>query len=378
MKSENVEIARFSRKTNGKLERYLVAEGAVFDAQAVTDAVSEGIAKIENASSMEELKAIKTQYAGADSAMTQASKAIGALPKDQKKEAGKVMGKLRADFGRAYGTKEQQVKAEEEARALASETVDMTLPVNRKPLGARHPLPKLMEDVEDFFISMGWQISDGPEVETEWYDFDALNFGPDHPARQMQDTFYVKGNQAKDAAGFVGSNMVLRTQTSSDQVRGLLTRGVPLYIACPGRVFRTDELDATHTPVFHQVEALAVDKHLTMADLKGVLDKLAVAMFGPEAKTRLRPSYFPFTEPSAELDLWFPDKKGGAGWLEWGGCGMVNLNVLKSAGLDPEVYTGFAFGVGVERTLLLRHDINDMHDLVEGDVRFSEQFVMGE
>ena len=378
MKSENVEIARFSRKTNGKLERYLVAEGAVFDAQAVTDAVSEGIAKIENASSMEELKAIKTQYAGADSAMTQASKAIGALPKDQKKEAGKVMGKLCADFGRAYGTKEQQVKAEEEARALASETVDMTLPVNRKPLGARHPLPKLMEDVEDFFISMGWQISDGPEVETEWYDFDALNFGPDHPARQMQDTFYVKGNQAKDAAGFVGSNMVLRTQTSSDQVRGLITRGVPLYIACPGRVFRTDELDATHTPVFHQVEALAVDKHLTMADLKGVLDKLAVAMFGPEAKTRLRPSYFPFTEPSAELDLWFPDKKGGAGWLEWGGCGMVNPNVLKSAGLDPEVYTGFAFGVGVERTLLLRHDINDMHDLVEGDVRFSEQFVMGE
>lgn len=378
MKSENVEIARFSRKTNGKLERYLVAEGTVFDAQAVTDAVSEGIAKIENASSMEELKAIKTQYAGADSAMTQASKAIGALPKDQKKEAGKVMGKLRADFGRAYGTKEQQVKAEEEARALASETVDMTLPINRKPLGARHPLPKLMEDVEDFFISMGWQISDGPEVETEWYDFDALNFGPDHPARQMQDTFYVKGNQAKDAAGFVGSNMVLRTQTSSDQVRGLLTRGVPLYIACPGRVFRTDELDATHTPVFHQVEALAVDKHLTMADLKGVLDKLAVAMFGPEAKTRLRPSYFPFTEPSAELDLWFPDKKGGAGWLEWGGCGMVNPNVLKSAGLDPEVYTGFAFGVGVERTLLLRHDINDMHDLVEGDVRFSEQFVMGE
>ena len=245
-----------------------MAEGAVFDAQAVTDAVAEGIAKIENASSMEELKAIKTQYAGAESAMTQASKAIGALPKDQKKDAGKIMGKLRADFGRAFGTKEKQVKAEEEARELAAETVDMTLPVNRKPLGARHPLPKLMEDVEDFFISMGWQISDGPEVETEWYDFDALNFGPDHPARQMQDTFYVKGNQAKDAAGFVGSNMVLRTQTSSDQVRGLITRGVPLYIACPGRVFRTDELDATHTPVFHQVEALAVDKHLTMADLK--------------------------------------------------------------------------------------------------------------
>lgn len=351
-----------------------MAEGAVFDAQAVTDAVAEGIAKIENASSMEELKAIKTQYAGAESAMTQASKAIGALPKDQKKDAGKIMGKLRADFGRAYGTKEQQVKAEEEARALAAETVDMTLPVNRKPLGARHPLPKLMEDVEDFFISMGWQISDGPEVETEWYDFDALNFGPDHPARQMQDTFYVKGNQAKDAAGFVGSNMVLRTQTSSDQVRGLLTRGVPLYIACPGRVFRTDELDATHTPVFHQVEALAVDKHLTMSDLKGVLDKLAVAMFGPEAKTRLRPSYFPFTEPSAEVDMMFTSGPRKGKWLEISGSGEVHPNVVRNFGLDPERYIGFAFGSGLERLTMLRYGIDDLRLFFEGDLRFLKQF----
>ena len=340
----------------------------VFDADQVTAEVAEGIEKIQNASNLEELKAIKTTYAGADSAMTKASKAIGSLPADQKKEAGKLMGKLRADFGRAYGPKEGELKEAAEKAALAAETVDMTLLVSRKPLGARHPLPKLMEDVEDFFISMGWQISSGPEIEAEWYNFDSLNFGPDHPARQMQDTFYVKGNQAKDAAGFVGSNMVVRTQTSSDQVRALLTRGVPLYIASPGRVFRTDELDATHTPVFHQCEALAVDKHLTMADLKGVLDKLAVAMFGPEAKTRLRPSYFPFTEPSAELDLWFPDKKGGPGWLEWGGCGMVNPNVLKSAGIDPDVYTGFAFGVGMERTLLLRSDINDaMLNVADGD-----------
>ena len=351
-----------------------MAEGAVFDAQAVTDAVAEGIAKIENASTMEELKAIKTQYAGAESAMTQASKAIGALPKDQKKDAGKLMGKLRADFGRAFGTKEKQVKAEEEARELAAETVDMTLPVNRKPLGARHPLPKLMEDVEDFFISMGWQISDGPEVETEWYDFDALNFGPDHPARQMQDTFYVKGNQAKDAAGFVGSNMVLRTQTSSDQVRGLITRGVPLYIACPGRVFRTDELDATHTPVFHQVEALAVDKHLTMADLKGVLDKLAVAMFGPEAKTRLRPSYFPFTEPSVEVDMMFTTGSRKGKWLEISGAGEVHPTVVRNYGLDPEQYCGFAFGSGLERLTMLRYGIDDLRLFFEGDLRFLRQF----
>lgn len=359
-------------------ERVFVAEDMAFDAQSVSDDVAAGIEQIGTAPDMEALKAIKTRYTGADSVMTKANRGIGSLPGDRKKEAGKLLGKLRADFGRAYGEKAATLKAQAEARALAEETVDMTLPVRRRPLGARHPISKVMEDVEDLFVSMGWQVSQGPEVETEWYDFDALNFGPDHPARQMQDTFYVKGNQAKDAAGFVGSNMVLRTQTSSDQVRALLTRGVPLYIVSPGRVFRTDQLDATHTPVFHQCEALAVDKHLTMSDLKGVLDKLAVAMFGPEAKSRLRPSYFPFTEPSAELDLWFPDKKGGPGWIEWGGCGMVNPNVLKSAGIDPDVYTGFAFGVGMERTLLLRHDINDMHDLVEGDVRFSKQFVMGE
>ncbi|KAB8295565.1 phenylalanine--tRNA ligase subunit alpha [Bifidobacterium avesanii] len=355
-----------------------MAETLRFDADEVTAQVTEGIEKIQQASSTEELKSLRAQYAGADSAMTLASKAIGSLPADQKKDAGKLMGKLRADFGRAFAARETEVKAAEEKAALAAETVDMTLPVDRRPLGARHPLAKLMEDVQDFFTSMGWIIADGPEVETEWYNFDALNFGPDHPARQMQDTFYVKGDKARDAAGFVGSNMVMRTQTSSDQVRSLIKHGVPLYLACTGRVFRTDELDATHSPVFHQCEALAVDKNLTMADLKGVLDKLAVAMFGEGAKTRLRPSYFPFTEPSAEMDLWFPDKKGGPGWIEWGGCGMVNPNVLKSAGIDPKVYSGFAFGVGIERTLLLRHDINDMHDLVEGDVRFSEQFVMGE
>ena len=168
----------------------------VFDADQVTAEVAKGIEKIQNASNLEELKAIKTTYAGADSAMTKASKAIGSLPVDQKKEAGKLMGKLRADFGRAYGPKEVELKEAAEKAALAAETVDMTLPVNRKPLGARHPLPKLMEDVEDFFISMGWQISSGPEIEAEWYNFDSLNFGPDHPARQMQDTFYVKGNQA--------------------------------------------------------------------------------------------------------------------------------------------------------------------------------------
>ena len=186
----------------------------------------------------------------------------------------------------------------------------------------------------------------------------------------MQDTFYVKGIDG----GHDQPGLILRTHTSPVQAHEMLRRGAPLYIACPGKVFRTDDLDATHTPVFHQVEGLAVDKGLTMAHLKGTLDHLARALFGAEAKTRLRPSFFPFTEPSAEMDLWFPQKKGGPGWVEWGGCGMVNPNVLRSAGIDPEEYTGFAFGMGLERTLMFRHGIADMRDMVEGDVRFSAQF----
>ncbi|MBN9375297.1 MAG: phenylalanine--tRNA ligase subunit alpha, partial [Cellulomonas sp.] len=203
------------------------------------------------------------------------------------------------------------------------------------------------------------------EVEAEWFNFDALNHGPDHPARQMADTFFVDPP---------GSGLLLRTHTSPVQARSLLSRDLPVYVVCPGRVYRNDALDQTHTPVFHQVEGLAVDRGLTMAHLKGTLDHFARAMFGPEARTRLRPSYFPFTEPSAEMDLWFPQKKGGAGWIEWGGCGMVNPNVLRATGVDPDEYSGFAFGMGIERTLMLRNGIADMHDIVGGYVRFSEQF----
>jgi phenylalanyl-tRNA synthetase alpha chain len=212
---------------------------------------------------------------------------------------------------------------------------------------------------------MGWEIAEGPEVENEWFNFDALNFDQDHPARAMQDTFFVEP---------VESHLVLRTHTSPVQVRSMLDREVPIYVLCPGRVFRTDELDATHTPVFHQVEGLAIDKGLTMADLRGTLEHFARSMFGPEAQIRLRPSFFPFTEPSAELDVWHPGAKGGARWVEWGGCGMVNPNVLLAAGIDPEEYSGFAFGMGIERTLMFRNDVKDMHDMVEADVRFSEQF----
>jgi phenylalanyl-tRNA synthetase alpha chain len=255
--------------------------------------------------------------------------------------------------------------------ALAGEGVDVTLPTARVTPGARHPLAMLQERIADVFTSIGWTIAEGPELETEWFNFDALNFNQDHPARQMQDTFFVDPP---------GSNLLLRTHTSPVQARVLLTRGVPVYVAVPGKVFRADELDATHTPVFHQVEGLAVDKGLTMAHLRGTLDHLAGAMFGADAVTRLRPSFFPFTEPSAEMDLKCficggADAAcrtcGGSGWIEWGGCGMVHPNVLIACGVDPADYSGFAFGMGIERTLMFRNGVSDMRDMVEGDIRFS-------
>jgi phenylalanyl-tRNA synthetase alpha chain len=215
---------------------------------------------------------------------------------------------------------------------------------------------------------MGYEVAEGPEAELGWYNFDALNFKPDHPARTMMDTFYLEPEE---------SDLVLRTHTSPVQARVMLERREPpIYIVCPGRVYRTDELDATHTPVFHQVEGLVVDKGITMAHLRGTLDHLARAMFGPYAKTRLRPSYFPFTEPSAEPDVWWPDHPDGPRWIEWGGCGMVNPRVLRACGIDPDVYTGFAFGMGIERTLMFRHGVTDMRHMVEGDVRFTRAFGM--
>ena len=375
------------------------------DEAAVAEAVEAARRAFAEAATLAELKSARLAHSGDAAPVTRANALIKGLDKADKPVAGKLMGAARKQIQAALAEATARLEAEEAAAALEREKVDVTVPTRRNPRGARHPLTVLVEDVADFFIGMGWEIAEGPEVEHEWFNFDALNFGPDHPARQMQDTFYVSGVQtvagaaagvaAADGEGMAGDagasegagasdktageveaqpGLVLRTHTSPVQGREMLERGAPLYIACPGKVFRTDALDATHTPVFHQVEGLAVDKGLTMADLKGTLDHFARAMFGPEARTRLRPSFFPFTEPSAEMDLWFPQKKGGAGWIEWGGCGMVNPEVLRNAGIDPDEYTGFAFGMGLERTLMFRHGIADMRDIVEGDVRFSLQF----
>lgn len=351
-----------------------VASFSPLDEQAVAGALNEALAAIAAAGDLEELKLVRIAHAGDKSPLALANREIGKLEHADKAKAGKILGPTRGRISKALAERQVVLEAERDALVLVEESVDVTLPVERAAQGARHPLQSLQDKVQDLFVSMGWEIAEGPEVEAEWFNFDALNFGPDHPARQMQDTFFVQGMQGQSEPG--ESGLVLRTHTSPVQARALLERDLPLYIACPGKTFRTDELDATHTPVFHQVEGLAVDKGLTMAHLLGTLDHFAKAMFGPEAKTRIRPSFFPFTEPSAEMDLWFPQKKGGAGWIEWGGCGMVNPNVLKAAGIDPEEYTGFAFGMGLERTLMLRHGITDMHDIIEGDVRFSTQFGM--
>ncbi|HKM25434.1 MAG TPA: phenylalanine--tRNA ligase subunit alpha [Corynebacterium sp.] len=328
-------------------------------------AADQAVAAFDSATSLEELAVARRDHLGDDAPIPQARRSLGTLPKDQRKDAGRLVNMARGRVEKHYAEVLAELEVRQRAEQLKAEKVDVTVPTTRAQVGALHPITSLMETISDIFLGMGWEIEDGPEIEAEYFNFDSLNFLPDHPARTLQDTFHV---------GAEDSLQVLRTHTSPVQVRSMFDRDVPLYIACPGRVFRTDELDATHTPVFHQVEGLAVDKGLTMAHLRGTLDHLAKTLFGPETKTRMRSNYFPFTEPSAEVDVWFPNKKGGAGWIEWGGCGMVHPNVLRAVGVDPDVYTGFAFGMGLERTLQFRNGLADMRDMVEGDVRFTLPF----
>jgi len=333
---------------------------------AVVDPIVESaLLAIESANDYTTLRESRSQLVGDSSEISKLNATIKNMPNEFKAAAGALLGAARGKLNQAFAAKELVLAAEHEAKQLLAESVDVTAWTKNTPRGARHPLSLLQDQISDIFIGMGWEIAEGPEVESEWFNFDALNFDEDHPARAMQDTFFVEPAEQR---------LVLRTHTSPVQVRSMLDREVPIYVLCPGRVYRTDELDATHTPVFHQVEGLAIDKGLTMADLRGTLEHFARIMFGSEAKIRLRPSFFPFTEPSAELDVWNPKAKGGARWVEWGGCGMVNPNVLKAAGIDPEEYSGFAFGMGIERTLMFRNGVADMHDMVEADIRFSQQF----
>ena len=361
---------------SGPNKQYDPVEVAALDPAAIEQAVADAQAAIAAARSLEELKAARLAHQGEKSPLALANREIGALPPSAKAEAGKRVGQARGQVAQALKARQGELEAERDERILVEETQDLTVRVPRRPLGARHPISLVSERVEDIFVAMGWEIAEGPEVESEWLNFDALNLGADHPARQMQDTFFIDPPEA---------GLVLRTHTSPVQVRTMLANEPPIYVLCPGKVFRTDELDATHTPVFHQFEGLVVDEGITMAHLKGSLDAFVSRLFGEGTVTRLRPAYFPFTEPSAEIDsrCWVCQGQdptcrtcGGTGWIEMGGCGMVNRRVLTASGIDPDRYTGFAFGLGIERSLMLRHGVGDMRDIVEGDVRFSTQFGM--
>ncbi|MFI8181442.1 phenylalanine--tRNA ligase subunit alpha [Actinacidiphila glaucinigra] len=349
----------------------------------------EALTAIAEAADLDALREVKVAHTGDRSPLALANREIGALPPHAKADAGKRVGQARGAVNQALKARQEVLESERDDRVLVEEAVDVTLPYDRVPRGARHPLTTLSERIEDVFVAMGYEVAEGPEVEAEWFNFDALNIWADHPARTMQDTFFVEGDKPA-GTGPEESGVVLRTHTSPVQIRSLLDREPPVYVICPGRVYRSDELDATHTPVFNQVELLAVDEGLTMADLKGTLDHMVQSLFGEDITTRLRPNYFPFTEPSAEMDMVCyvcrgesvgnPDRPcrtcGSEGWIELGGCGMVNPRVLTACGVDPEKYSGFAFGFGIERMLMFRHNVEDMRDIVEGDVRFTLPFGM--
>ncbi len=338
------------------------------------------LAAIAAATDLDDLKRVRTEHAGDRSPLALANREIGALPPQARKEAGQRVGQARGAVNQALAARQEVLDAEQAERILVEETVDVTLTTDRVPAGARHPITTGSELIADIFVAMGWEVAEGPVIEAEWLNFDALNLGPDHPARTMQDTFWTA---SPDGAG-VESGVVLRTHTSPVQARTMLTRTPPIYVVCPGRVFRTDEYDATHSPMFHQVEGLAIDEGISMAHLKGTLDHFASQLFGEGITTRFRPSYFPFTEPSAEVDLRCFVCKGedaatcrtcrGEGWIEWGGCGVVNPRVLTACGVDADRYTGFAFGMGIDRTLMFRHGLSDLRALFEGDIRFTTAF----
>ena len=335
----------------------------MIDAASIESIKNSAFEAISKASSLDQLKEVRIAHVGDRSPIARANQGLGQIPIEERASLGKVIGTARANINQAYSDREKELIALRDSKTLTEERVDVSLPTGRRTKGALHPLTILTYEISDFFVSLGYSVAEGPELESSWLNFDALNIPEDHPARTMQDTFFIKP---------LDSGLVMRTHTSPVQIRTMLENEPPIYVICPGRTYRADELDATHTPVFNQVEGLVIDRGITMANLKGTLDLFAARMFGPDVTTRIRPSFFPFTEPSAEVDFFYNGR-----WVEWGGCGMVNPKVLQACGVDTSVYSGFAFGMGLERTLMVRHGITDMHDIVEGDVRFSRQFGTG-
>lgn len=329
----------------------------------------EAAASLEAVSDKAGLDALRLKLLGKKGDLTMLLRSMGQLPADMRPKAGQMINEVREKLTAQLDALDSKIKKLEQEKKLAREAIDVTEPRKHTPLGSMHPVSLVQDQLIDVFTGMGFDVVEGPEVEYDHYNFELLNLPKNHPARDAQDTFYIE------------DNIVLRTHTSPVQARTMLTRKPPIRIVCPGRVYRADEVDATHSPVFHQMEGLVIDEDVTMADLKGTLDAFAKALYGDDVTTRFRPSFFPFTEPSAEVDLTCVNCHGkgcrvckGTGWIEVLGAGMVNPKVLDMCGIDSKKYKGFAFGVGLERIVMLRYGITDMRALYEGDVRFLSQF----
>ncbi len=332
----------------------------------IRQTAEEKLAAVTELSALEELR---IQYLGKKGELTAVLKGMGALTPEERPLIGQLANEVRSFIETALETKKAEFEAALEAKKLAGETIDVTMPGKSSTLGKKHPLTSVLDDLKNIFIGMGFSIVEGPEVELDYYNFEALNIPKDHPARDTQDTFYID------------ENVVLRTQTSPVQIRTMEKQKPPIRIISAGRVYRSDAVDATHSPVFHQVEGLVIDKNVTMADLKGTLEIFVKKLYGEETRLRFRPHHFPFTEPSAEVDISCFNCGGegcrickGEGWIEILGCGMVHPKVLTTCGIDPEEYSGFAFGIGLERVAMFRYDIDDMRLLYENDMRFLKQF----
>jgi phenylalanyl-tRNA synthetase alpha chain len=331
--------------------------------------LEESKAKISNADSLQAAEDIRIKILGKKGELTDILRSMGSLSPDERKEFGQAANNVRAEIEGMLAETVKNLKEKAREAKFKAETIDVTEPGKPYKLGTKHPITITIEEIAKVFRSMGFSLSEGPEVETVFNNFDALNADINHPARDWTDTFYIN------------ENIRLRTQTSPVQIRTLMSQNPPIRVFAPGRCFRCDTPDATHSPMFHQVEGLVVDEGITMADLKGVLDSFAKQMFGSDTKTKFRPHHFPFTEPSAEMDVSCFKCMGkgcrvckGSGWIEILGCGMVHPNVLKVGGVDTEKYTGFAFGMGVERIAMLKYGIDDIRLLYENDMRFIEQF----
>jgi len=340
-----------------------------------------GVEAIGAATDLASLDAVRVEYLGKKGSLTAILRGLGGLSADERPLAGKVSNEVRVAMEEALAARQADLAASALEARIGAEAIDVTLPGRGRPVGSRHLIEQIRTEVIDIFLGLGYKIGEGPEVELDYYNFTALNTPPDHPARSLQDTFYVRDLSGEQADIEGESDVLLRTHTSPVQVRVMEKSEPPIYVLAPGKVYRRDIADPSHLPQFTQIEGLVVDEGITFGDLKGTLDHVCKAIFGPDRRTRFRPHFFPFTEPSAEVDVscGICDGKGcrfckGSGWLEILGCGMVDPNVFGYAGIDPERYSGFAFGMGVERIAALKYNIPDLRMLLEGDMRFLRQF----